>query len=397
MGGVAVTTYETTAYFKYRLDSDFKFSMLVVDEAHYIKNPNAKRTENTKQLCKYTDRLLFMTGTPLENKVDEMINLIQVLQPKIAFGLRGISAPQFRNRIAPVYYRRKREDVLTQLPKLIQSKEWCIMGRAEVDAYEDAIISGNYMAARRLSWNVDNLKYSSKATRLKEIVEQAEAENRKIIVFSYFLETIQKIKQFLGNRCLDPINGSVSPQRRQEIIDKLKDKNSKQSVLLAQIQSGGTGLNIQAASVVVICEPQFKPSIEEQAISRAYRMGQAHDVLVYRLLCVNTIDERMTKLLDKKQKIIDDYADDSLAAEIDNSEFGDILADEVDKIYKKRGINNSTNTTTEDDEEDDDVDKFSDTTEENNSFIQDNNANTLFDDDDDDLDLFSLFDDDDDL
>lgn len=342
-GGVAVTTYETTSFFK--LEANFKYDLLVVDEAHYIKNPEAKRTINTKELCKHTGRLLFMTGTALENRVEEMISLISILQPKIALMVQDLafmaSAPQFRNKVAPVYYRRKREDVLTELPELIESKEWCSMSAEEEKIYEDAILNHHFTEARRVSWNVDNLRNSSKANRLKEIVEEAEAEDRKVIVFSFFLDTIRRITAFLGNRCLNPINGSVNPKRRQEIIDEF-DESPAGSVLVAQIQSGGTGLNIQSASVVVICEPQFKPSIENQAISRAYRMGQARNVLVYRLLCENSIDERITELLEQKQAIFDAFADKSVSAqqslEIDDKTFGDIITDEIARINEKRGI-----------------------------------------------------------
>lgn len=341
-GGVAVTTFETTLYFD--LDSTFKFSLLVVDEAHYIKNPEAKRTIHTKELCEHADRLLFMTGTALENRVDEMITLISILQPQIANQVKNIafmsSAPQFRNKIAPVYYRRKREEVLTELPELIESKEWCSMSREEESIYENAILGKHYAEARRVSWNIDDLNCSSKANRLKEIVEEAELENRKVIVFSFFLDTIRKISLFLGERCLSPINGSVSPQRRQEIIDEF-DKAPAGSVLTAQIQSGGTGLNIQSASVVVICEPQFKPSIENQAISRAYRMGQARNVLVYRLLCEDSVDEKITDLLEQKQIIFNAFADKSVSAqhslEIDDKTFGDIITAEITRISTKRG------------------------------------------------------------
>ena len=346
-GGVAVTTYETIA--RFGLDNNFKFALLVVDEAHYIKNPDAKRTINTIELCAHADRLLFMTGTPLENRVDEMISLISILQPEIANQIRGIafmsSAPQFRNKIAPVYYRRKREEVLTELPELIESEEWCTMTSEEELIYEDAIVGKHFMEARRVSWNINDLNFSSKANRLMEIIEDAEAENRKVIVFSFFLDTIRKISLFLGNRCLNPINGSVNSQRRQEIIDEF-DRAPAGSVLVAQIQSGGTGLNIQSASVVVICEPQFKPSIENQAISRAYRMGQSRNVLVYRLLCENSIDERITDLLKQKQEIFDAFADKSVSAqqsiEIDDKSFGDIIAEEIARINEKRGINPAT-------------------------------------------------------
>ena len=98
---------------------------------------------------------------------------------------------------------------------------------------------------------------------------------------------------------------------------------------MAQIQSGGTGLNIQSASVVILCEPQLKPSIENQAISRAYRMGQARSVLVYRLLCDDTVDERIMQLLETKQNEFDAFADESKAAddtlELDNAAISDIM------------------------------------------------------------------------
>lgn len=341
-GGVAVTTYETTGHFK--LDENFKFTLLVVDEAHYIKNPEARRTVNVKNISNHTERLLFMTGTALENKVDEMIALIKILQPTIASQVSGMaflsSAPQFREKVAPVYYRRKREDVLTELPELIESKEWCTMLSEEEQIYEQAVLSKHYADARRVSWNVGELHNSSKAKRLLEIIEEAENDGRKIIVFSFFLDTIRKIAELLGNKCLNPINGSVTPQRRQEIIDEF-DKASSGTVLAAQIQSGGTGLNIQSASVVILCEPQFKPSIENQAISRAYRMGQARNVLVYRLLCENTVDEKITSLLESKQAIFDAFANKSVAANesmvLDEKTFGDIIKEEIDRINAKHG------------------------------------------------------------
>ena len=342
-GGVAVTNFESTSYINF--DENFKLSLLVVDEAHFIKNPSARRSINTRLLATFTDRILFMTGTALENNVDEMISLINVLNPTLADSIKCLSfmstAPQFREKIASVYYRRKREDVLTELPDKIEIKEWCTMNPEEEEVYEDAILGKRFQEARRLSWNIDDLYKSSKAIRLKEIVEEAESDGRKVLVFSFFLDTIYKIHEFLKGKCLNPINGSVNVNRRQEIIDEF-DNAPAGTVLLAQITSGGTGLNIQSASVVVICEPQFKPSIENQAISRSYRMGQTRNVLVYRLLCEDTIDERLINILEEKQMIFDTFADKSVAAqkiiEIDDKTFGDIIKEEIDRINKKRGI-----------------------------------------------------------
>ena len=176
---------------------------------------------------------------------------------------------------------------------------------------------------------------SSKMNRLREIAELAKQENRKIIVFSFFLDTIEKVYNEFKDICVGPINGSLSPKKRQEFIDEFTSNQDK-IVLAAQILSGGTGLNIQAASIVVICEPQFKPSIENQAISRAYRMGQTRNVLVYRLLCEKTIDEKITNVLKNKQKVFDAFADDALASEIetevDDKTFNKIMDEELSRI-----------------------------------------------------------------
>lgn len=341
-GGVGVTTFETTGFIQ--PDESFRCDMLIVDEAHYIKNPGAQRTVNTKNICTRAERLLFMTGTALENNVDEMIELVGILQPDTAAEIRSIAflstAPQFREKIAPVYYRRRREDVLTELPELIENKDWCTLSKAEEVVYEQAVLNRKYAEARRVSWNVDDISQSSKAQRLLEIVEDAEEDGRKVIVFTFFLDTIRKVESCLGDRCMQPIVGSVTPQRRQEIIDEF-DKAPAGSVLVAQIQSGGTGLNIQTASVVVICEPQFKPSIENQAISRAYRMGQARNVLVHRLLCDDTVDEKITQLLEQKQSIFDAFADESVVAdesmELDLKSFDTIIDEEIQRINEKNG------------------------------------------------------------
>ena len=344
-GGVAVTNFETTGYLK--LEDGFTFDMLVVDEAHYIKNSEARRTKNVTALGEHAKRILFMTGTALENKVDEMIALVKVLRPEVASQLRGLAfmaaAPQFRERVAPVYYRRKREDVLTELPELIENREWCTLLPKEKEIYEASLRRKRYMEIRRVSWNADELTASCKANRLKELVEEAAEDGRKVIVFSFFLETIAAVRACLGERCLPQINGSVSPQRRQEIIDEF-ERAPAGAVLPAQIQSGGMGLNIQAASVVILCEPQLKPSIENQAISRAYRMGQARNVLVYRLLCEKSIDERIMEMLEEKQRVFDAFADESVSAdatqrkeaEIDDKTFGRLVNEEIERINAEK-------------------------------------------------------------
>ena len=315
-GGVAVTTYESISRFS--LPEKFNISMIVVDEAHYVKNPDTQRTKALLKLLKKTEYTLFMSGTPLENRVEEMCFLVSCLQPEIAKELEDVkflsTAEQFRQQLAPVYLRRTREDVLQELPDLIEKEQWCDLGQAEQQAYREAVLSENFMAIRQVSWQVAALKDSSKACRLLELCDQAKEQKRKVIVFSFFRTTLRKVTELLGDRCMEPITGAISPQRRQEIVDEFT-KAEDGAVLVSQVQAGGTGLNIQSASVIIFCEPQIKPSIENQAISRAYRMGQVRDVLVYRLLADDTVDEQIMELLKNKQLQFDSFADESVVGE----------------------------------------------------------------------------------
>ena len=315
-GGVAVTTYESISRFE--LPEEFKISMVVVDEAHYVKNPETQRTKALLKLLQKTENTLFMSGTPLENRVEEMCFLVSCLQPEISKKLETVkfisTAEQFRQQLAEVYLRRTRDDVLQELPELTEKEQWCDLGEEEKKAYREAVRSENFMAIRQVSWQVNDLQQSSKAKRLLELCDQAKEQGRKVIVFTFFRNTLQKVTQLLGDRCMEPITGSISPQRRQEIVDAFAQAQDG-AVLVSQAQAGGTGLNIQSASVIIFCEPQIKPSIENQAISRAYRMGQVRDVLVYRLLADDTVDEKIMELLKKKQLQFDSFADESVVGE----------------------------------------------------------------------------------
>ncbi|MCR5150508.1 MAG: DEAD/DEAH box helicase family protein [Clostridiales bacterium] len=315
-GGVGITTYETTA--KLTFEDTFKFDMLVVDEAHYIKNPKAKRTVSVMNLRAHTDRALFMTGTALENNVEEMCFLIGCLQPDAAASVRGSTgfamADNFRTKISGVYFRRKKEDVLDELPEKTEQTVWCDLGKEESAVYADSVQESNFMAMRQVSWNVNDPALSCKAEQLVNICNEAVNNGRKVIVFSFFKNTLDQAQRALDVKCFGPISGSVSPADRQKIVDDFTNYESG-AVLAAQIGAGGTGLNIQAASVIVLCEPQLKPSIENQAIARAYRMGQVNKVIVYRLLCEKSVDKQIMNMLEMKKQIFDEFADKSVSGE----------------------------------------------------------------------------------
>lgn len=328
-GGICVTTFETIV--RLEINKERSIDMLIVDEAHYVKNPEAKRTIALKEVIENSEYCLLMTGTPLENKVEEMIFLVSLLRPNVAKDIEKFKelrkAPQFREVIAPVYLRRNRIDVLKELPELIEKEEWCILGEVEKKEYIKSLAKKNMMKMRQVSYEVENSADSSKINRLIEICDEAKEDGRKVIIFSYFLSTIAKIQAALMDRCYGVITGAINSNARQEIIDGLA-KAPDGSVVVSQITAGGVGLNIQCASVVILCEPQWKPSIEDQAISRCYRMGQSQSVMVHRLLAENTVDERIVEILKDKSEIFEGFAFESEIDSISKKMKEDIIAKE---------------------------------------------------------------------
>ena len=307
-GGIAIINYEGLD--KIIFEKDFPLDMVVVDEAHFVKNKEAQRTRNTVRMIEQAEYALYMTGTAIENNVDEMCYLIECLNPSIAREVKDMKylakADLFRKKIAPVYLRRKRVDVLMELPELTIHDEWCMMNEEEIISYRKAVESGNFMAMRRVSWGSLN---STKAERMVELCLQALGEGRKVVIFSYFLETLSFVTDLLLGKSLPVISGKLSLEKRQDILRQFDEPVAR--VLPIQINVGGIGLNIQTAEIVILCEPQLKPSDEMQAISRVYRMGQINHVFVYRLLSADTIDEVLVKRLHEKQNIFNQFADES--------------------------------------------------------------------------------------
>ena len=315
-GGVAITTFEALRTMS--ADLDVSLAMMVVDEAHYAKNPNALRTQAVSEWASRSRRALFLTGTPMENRVEEFRVLVGHLRPSVAESLditdEALDGTRFREQVAPVYLRRNTEDVLSELPDRLETQEWVALEGAAMRAYRKAVLEGNFMAMRRAAFDPGTVRGSQKLRRLVEIAGEAADGGRKVIVFSYFRDVLETVSEVLAGRdgvpgmaVIGPLTGDIQPADRQAMVDELTSATGP-AVLVAQIQAGGVGLNIQAASVVIIAEPQLTPSIEEQAIARAHRMGQVRPVDVHRLLCEDSVDQRVLELLAGKREAFDEYA-----------------------------------------------------------------------------------------
>ncbi|MFW0170339.1 DEAD/DEAH box helicase [Rothia sp. P4278] len=319
-GGLLITTYDGARLYS---DGTWRADAVVADEAHLIKNKDAQRSQAVSALVRSAEYAVLLSGTPMENKVSEFVTLVDYLQPQLVAeaGMDSLLASEFRARIAPAYLRRNQKDVLSELPDMTEHRDWLELTPGDTDAYRQAVADGNFSLMRRAAWSADE---SAKLTRLLEIVEEATAADRKVLVFSFFLSVLSRLEAALGDKVVGLITGAMPPTDRQDTVDGLATAPSG-SVLLAQITAAGAGLNIQSASIVVLAEPQFKPTIEAQAIARAHRMGQTHTVDVFRLLGADTVDERMIDLLGIKSQLFDEYArisaaKDSAAESVDISD-----------------------------------------------------------------------------
>ena len=318
-GGVAITTFGTLRNIPH---FGRVLPLAVIDEAHYVKNPNAQRTQEVKRRLTQTKRAMFMTGTPMENRLSEFQRLANLLDPSISGRMPAINArstEQFRNAAALIYLRRNQEDVLPELPDLIEVDEWLSFTGDDHLRFEEALDrSGNFIPLRYAAFpNGHRGGRSAKLDRLVELVAEARESGLKVAIYSEYHATIEAVVSTLESidcPVFGPITGAVSPQQRLEMISDLTAYPGG-AALVAQIQAGGIGLNIQAASVVILCEPALKPSIEVQAIARSFRMGQTRVVRVHRLLTEEGIDQRIRALLDHKQAEFDEYVRHSTIAE----------------------------------------------------------------------------------
>jgi SNF2 family DNA or RNA helicase len=341
-GGVAITTYGSLHKLKNGISS---IDFLAVDEAHAVKNPNTKRGQSVFKTSQNAEYVSLLSGTALENRLSELRNLIKLVRPDMNqdldfFDRFIVPSPlEVRHRISPVYLRRTQQDVLLELPDKTEIDEYVELSDSERGSRLS--IESNDLMNRRLATTVgDDFGISSKYNRLNELFDSYRLEGKKIVVFSFFKKVLEDISK-IANHCAI-INGMVSPADRLRLIDEFS-KIEGFAVIACQVESGGQGLNIQCAQVVVLMEPQLKPSTERQAIARVYRMGQSRHVMVHRLIAKDSIDEDLVQLISNKAKIFDDYANPSSVKEkssfaIDGSTVQNQLKTDLSRLDNVRRI-----------------------------------------------------------
>jgi SNF2 family DNA or RNA helicase len=346
-GGILLSSYDQAEHL---LDADPpRFGFLVADEAHWVKNPKTKRSERTAGLTRYAHRVLLMGGTLLENRASELIELVDLADPERGQQLRAVfgdgrDAHQqpdlFRRELSNVYLRRNKGEVLEELPDLLKADIPVSISPRGNAAYVEAI-KRRKLAQARIALAIGDGTDSPKMRVLKEIVDDCRAEGNRTLIFSEFRAVLDTAARVVGKDCA-VVHGDVPQAKRSDIIERFQETNGF-AALVMQIRVGGVGLNLQAASVVVLLEPQYKPSTEEQAIGRAHRLGQHKAVTAYRLVAQDSVEKRIVALTALKEDLFDELAGRSDLAESSPQAHDRRLTDDqlLDDEWRRLGLGDS--------------------------------------------------------
>ena len=299
-GDIAVMSFESAGRFVDRIDAT-NLDMVVIDEAHYIKNPKTKRAQMARRWLSQAAHRVLMTGTAVKNNKHEFISLVSYLDTNAAATLKmSVSSTAFTGLVSHLYLRRNQIDVLPEIPERIEVVDHVPMSEGDLVRYRTALQHKNFMALRHAASHIDSNGPSAKLDRLSEILDEARDADRKVLVFSFFLKTLSSVAQIAGRDLVGTISGATPSADRFLLVKKFSEQPGF-SVLALGATTGGTGFNLQAASVVVLMEPQYSPMDEEQAIDRAQRFGQSERVVVHRLISTQGVDGVLRARLAQKR------------------------------------------------------------------------------------------------
>ncbi|MBU7578243.1 MAG: SNF2 helicase associated domain-containing protein [Flavihumibacter sp.] len=320
----------------------FQFGYVLLDESQQIKNPDSQRYQAGQKL-KSNNRLA-ITGTPFENNTMDLYAQFSVVCP----GLLGnkkyfqdiYSTPidRFENRqrseelqqkIRPFLLRRTKEDVIQELPDKIEQILYCPMGEAQRAVYtayekdlrdyledklEDEILRNSIHVLRGLTQlrqicddprllQADQLQGEG-SSKIEVLIEQVQNKSprHKILIFSQFVSMLDLIAIELNKLGIVYETLTGATKNRQAAVDRFQ-QDPEVRVFLLSLKAGGVGLNLTAASYVYLVDPWWNPAVEDQAIDRAYRIGQHQNVQAIRLICPGTVEEKMRRLQQNKREL----------------------------------------------------------------------------------------------
>ena len=329
-----------TSYATFRQDSeiyqDLSFDFLFLDEAQVMKNA---QTKIAKTLRKFVVPSVFaLSGTPIENNIGELWSIFQIVLPGLLPAKKDfmkLPAERVAQFIKPFVMRRKKEEVLTELPDLIE-----VVYKNELEDQQKAIYLAQLQQMQERIEHVTAAEFqrnrveiltglmrlrqicdtpalfmedykgdSGKLDSLRDLLSQIAEGNHRVLIFSQFRGMLDRIEEELPQLGLTSfkITGSTPSQDRQEMTKAFNQ--GERDVFLISLKAGGVGLNLTGADTVILVDLWWNPAVESQAIGRAHRMGQEQAVEVYRLVTRGTIEEKIQELQEQKRNLVSEVLD----------------------------------------------------------------------------------------
>jgi len=329
-----------TSYATFRQDSEIyqqmTFSFLFLDEAQVMKNAQTKIAQTLRQFV--VPSVFALSGTPIENHLGELWSIFQIVLPGLLPSKKEfmkLSAEQVAQFIKPFVMRRKKEEVLTELPDLIE-----VVYKNELEDQQKAIYLGQLQQMQQRLSQVTDSEFqgnrveiltglmrlrqicdtpalfmenyegtSGKLDSLRDLLTQIAESGHRVLIFSQFRGMLDLIEEELPKLGLSSfkITGSTPSKERQEMTKSFND--GLRHVFLISLKAGGVGLNLTGADTVILVDLWWNPAVESQAIGRAHRMGQEQKVEVYRLVTRGTIEEKIQELQEQKKNLVTEVLD----------------------------------------------------------------------------------------
>ena len=340
-----------------------KFDCLIIDESTYCKNPSSNRAKAVKKISEKIESVILLSGSPLLNRVIELYTSLNILDSKnwnnyYHFAYKYCAAhpshwggldvsgfsnlPELKEKISPLILRKKKEDVLKELPEKkfvdipiklnseIQNKYDMVENSfieylKEIKNKSRKEINKSLLAEQLVRLNeMRQLTSEGKIEPVKDLIKNVLNSGEKMLVFGNFNKPLNALKEIFDKESV-MIIGSTSDIDRKKAIDEFQN-NPDIKIFFGGMHSASMGITLTAASTVIFQDFDWTPEIMRQSFSRADRIGQkAKSINIYQMIALNTIDQKMSKILKKKQEIIDQLIDGKETKTKDNNMFKDII------------------------------------------------------------------------
>nr|WP_263323589.1 DEAD/DEAH box helicase [Neobacillus sp. Marseille-Q6967] len=313
------------------------FHTVFFDEAQAFKNPLTQTAKAVKKIK--ADHRFALTGTPVENSIEELWSIFHIVCPELFQGLKEysqLSRKKISRRIRPFLLRRLKEDVLAELPEKMEAIDSVELFPEQKKLYAAYLAKLRHDTLKHLDKEtirknrikilagltrlrqicchpalfVDGYKGSSaKFDKLLQILEEARLAGRRVLIFSQFTKMLQLIGRELAfqGQSFFYLDGQTPSEERVNLTHRFNA--GERNLFLISLKAGGTGLNLTGADTVILYDLWWNPAVEEQAADRAHRMGQTNRVEVIKLVARGTIEEKINELQEKKRNLITEIID----------------------------------------------------------------------------------------